>query len=109
VAVGDYNTNPASNTNISGINVAEGCAAGNGNDAFRQLMADIAVMYAALPNTSTLIPKTGGVFTGNPTFTSAGGYHFNASTSAPGGKWTIQASGGGAPASPAEGDFWGEY
>jgi hypothetical protein len=109
LAVGDYSTNPALNTNISGISIAEACAAGNMNDAFRQLMADIAVMYAALPDVSALVTKTGGVFTGNPTFTSAGGYHFNASTSAPGGRWTTQASGGSAPASPAEGDFFGEW
>ena len=109
MAVSDYSTTPANNTNISGINIAENCAAGNGNDALRQLMADIASMYAALPDTSALIAKTGGIFTGNPTFASAGGYHFNASTSSPGGRWTTQASGGSAPASPAEGDFFGEF
>lgn len=109
MAVGDYSSTPANNTDISGTSIAEGCPAGNMNGAFRQLMADIAVMYAALPNVSTLVTKTGGVFTGNPTFTGAGGYHYNASSSATGGKWTTQASGGSAPASPSEGDFFGEW
>lgn len=109
MSVGDYSTNPALNLNISGIDIAEACGAGNINDALRTLMADIKVMSDALPDVSTLVPETGGVFTGNPTFTSAGGYHFNASTSSPGGRWTTQASGGSAPASPAEGDFFGEW
>jgi hypothetical protein len=109
MAVSDYSSNPALNTNISGINVAEGCPAGNLNNGFRQLMADLAALNASLPDVSTLVTKTGGVFTGNPTFTGAGGYHFNASASAPGGKWTVQASGGSAPASPTEGDWWAEY
>jgi len=107
--VSDYSTVPANNTSISGINIAENCAAGNGNDAMRQLMADIKNMYNALPDISTLVTKTGGVFTGNPTFTGKGGYHFNASSTSTGGQWTIQPSGGSAPASPAEGDFLGEY
>jgi hypothetical protein len=38
----DYSATPASNTSISGINIAEGCNASNINDAIRQLMADLA-------------------------------------------------------------------
>ena len=109
MAVSDYSENPSENTDISGIDISEGCPAGNLNNGFRQFMADMAALYADLPDLSTLVTKTGGVFTGNPTFTSAGGYHFNASTGSPGGRWTIQPSGGSAPASPAEGDFFGEY
>lgn len=40
-SVADYNTNPALNTAINGINIAELCAAAGYNDALRQIMADI--------------------------------------------------------------------
>lgn len=42
MSISDYSTTPASNTSISGINIAEGCSPGGLNDAIRQLMADIA-------------------------------------------------------------------
>lgn len=42
MAVTDYSTTPGSNTAISGINVAEACPPANINNAFRQMMADIA-------------------------------------------------------------------
>lgn len=41
MAISDYNSTPGLNTAISGINVAEGCAPGNVNDAIRQMMADL--------------------------------------------------------------------
>ena len=53
--VEDYSTDPNSNTEINGINVAEGCAPGNINNAIRQLMADVAdglVQYYAQAKTS---------------------------------------------------------
>ncbi len=46
MAVSDYSSTPASNTAISGIDVSENCAPAGMNDAFRQLMADIADWYA---------------------------------------------------------------
>lgn len=52
--VEDYSTDPNSNTEINGINVAEGCAPGNINNAIRQLMADVAdglVQYYAQAKT----------------------------------------------------------
>lgn len=38
----DYSTTPSYNTAINGINIAEGCAPSNINNAIRQLMADFA-------------------------------------------------------------------
>ena len=38
----DYSTTPSNNTAINGINIAEGCAPSNINNAIRQLMADLA-------------------------------------------------------------------
>lgn len=42
MGISSYSTTPASNTSISGINIAEGCAPSGINDAIRQMMADIA-------------------------------------------------------------------
>ena len=39
--VKDYNADPDLNTQISGINIAEGCAPSGINNAIRQLMADV--------------------------------------------------------------------
>ena len=41
MSVADYNTDPDSNTSISGINVAEGCPPSGINNAIRQMMADV--------------------------------------------------------------------
>lgn len=109
MAVTDYSTTPGSNTSISGINIAENCAAGNVNGAFRQMMADIRVMYNALPDVSTLVTKTGGVFTGNPTFSGRGGYIYHDSSSNASGRIFIQASGGAVPSGMANGDWLLEF
>ncbi len=42
--VTNYNKTPANNTQINGINIAEGCPPSNVNDALRQMMADTANM-----------------------------------------------------------------
>ncbi len=47
MAISDYSQTPGSNTSISGTSIAENCPPANVNDAFRQLMADLAVWYAA--------------------------------------------------------------
>jgi microcystin-dependent protein len=44
MSVQDYSPTPSANTEISGINIGEGCNASNINDAIRQMMADIASM-----------------------------------------------------------------
>ncbi len=48
MGIGSYSTTPGSNTTVpdggSGINIAEGCAPANLNNALRQIMADIAVI-----------------------------------------------------------------
>lgn len=41
MSVADYNTDPDSNTSISGINIAEGCPPSGINNSIRQMMADI--------------------------------------------------------------------
>lgn len=109
MAVSDYSTTPGSNTSISGINIAEGCAAGNINGAFRQLMADIRAMYDALPDVSALVTKTGGVFTGNPIYTGRGGYLYHDASTNASGRIFIQPIGGAVPSGMANGDWLLEY
>lgn len=41
MAVSNYSTSPDQNTQISGINIAEGCPPSGINNAIRQLMADV--------------------------------------------------------------------
>ncbi|MCM0043402.1 MAG: tail fiber protein [Burkholderiaceae bacterium] len=39
--ISEFSTNPANNTDINGINIAEGCAPSGINNAIRQLMSDL--------------------------------------------------------------------
>jgi hypothetical protein len=51
-----YDTSPANNTDVDGINIAEGCAPGNINNAIREVMADVAeaVQVRAISSATTL-------------------------------------------------------
>lgn len=68
-----YTGTPGTNTNLNGIGVSEGMARGGVSDAFRQLMADLFTMDAAIPtSTSLLTPNVQAVVsaaTVTPTFT----------------------------------------
>lgn len=105
MAVSDWSANAALNTSVDGINIAEQCAAGNMNAMGRAIMANVRVMYDNLPVVSTLVTKTGGVFTGNPTFSGRGGYAHHNDPANTSGRIFIQATGGSAPSGMANGDF----
>lgn len=106
MAVTDYSTTPGSNGTISGINVAENCPPGNLNNAVRQLMADVRVMYDNLPSTASLMPQSGGTFSGTqPIYTGRGAYMHHASAANASGKVSILADGSANPSSPANGDM----
>lgn len=109
MAVSDYSTTPGSNTSISGINIAEGCAAGNINGSIREMMADIRAMYDGLPDVSALVTKTGGTFTGNPIFQGRGGYLYHDAATNASGRVFIQPIGGAVPSGMANGDWLLEY
>ena len=100
-----YSTTAINNTTVGGVNIAENCPAANINNAIRAIMADAAAEHAALPDVTTLVPKSGGVFTTNPTLTNAGGYLYNANAAQVGGKISVLPTGTALPVSPAEGDF----
>lgn len=108
MAVQDYSATPAANVTINGINIAEGCAPGNINDAVRSLMADIRVMYNGIPSTANFMPKSGGAFTANPTYQGRGGYLHHNDPANTGGRVFIQAIGGAVP-TMVDGDFLLEW
>ena len=60
-AVTDWDVMPANNSDIAGINIAEGCPASGINDAIRTLMAQVASWLAGA---SAPLPKSGGAVTG---------------------------------------------
>jgi hypothetical protein len=109
MAVTDYSITPASNTSISGVNIAEGCAPGSINDAIRQLMADMRVLYNGLPNLSAYAPLAGATFTGPIQQTGKGLYRLNADPSLASGLHYFLPEGTTLPSSPVEGmtvDFY---
>lgn len=104
----DYSTNPAANTSIAGINIAEGCPPANLNNALRQIAADGKTLNNTVSSLSTGMPVSGGAFTGDITRSGRGAYmHWNSSSQGSG-RVFIQASGGPAPAM-ADGDWLLEY
>ena len=67
--ISEFSTTPANNTDIDGINIAEGCAPSGINDAIRELMAQLKDLQAGLSG-DTLAIAAGG--TGAATFAAAG-------------------------------------
>lgn len=92
MSFGSYSTTPASNISINGISITEGCAAGNVNDAIRQLMADGRELYNTVQDidVSTYMPKTGGTFTGTILRSGAGAHLYHSSSSLTSGSITVQ-------------------
>ena len=67
--ISEWSSTPANNTDIDGINIAEGCAPSGINDAIRELMAQLKDLQAGLSG-DTLAIAAGG--TGAATFAAAG-------------------------------------
>lgn len=109
MAVQDWSTNPDLNVTIDGINIAEGWPAANANNAVRALMANVRVMYNAIPTASSFVTTTGGVFTGNPTFQGRGGYLHNNDPANTSCRIFYQAIGGAPPGGIANGDWLVEW
>lgn len=109
MAVSDWNTNANLNGTVDGINIAEGCPAGNMNGAIRAVMANVRVMYNNLPDTSGFVTKINGVFLTTPIHTGRGGMLHNSSPTNASGQIFTQASGAGIPAGITNGDWLAEY
>lgn len=106
-----YSTTADSNTSVGGINVAEGCPAANVNNAIRYILKEgkeLSNIVAAI-STSTLMPKSGGAFTGTITRASSGGYLYHANSSQGTGPVYTQPVASSLPSSPAEGTIVFQY
>jgi hypothetical protein len=105
MSFGSYSTTPANNLSCSGINIAEGCPAGNTNDALRQIMADGKELFDTVSgiSVSSYMPIAGGAFTGPITRSGAGGFLYHAGSAQSGGIIYTQLSTAALPTSPAEG------
>jgi hypothetical protein len=102
--ISDWSTTAANNTDIGGINIAEGCAAANINNALREIMAQVkaALQTSATDNTAgalMTVPAFGIGVTGtatalddlDETTTASGVYSVSASTT---GTWPMSAGSG---------------
>jgi len=67
--ISEFSSTPANNTDIDGINIAEGCAPSGINDAIRELMSQLKDLQAGLSGDVTAIAAGG---TGAATFAAAG-------------------------------------
>lgn len=80
-AVTDWDVAPTNNSDIAGINIAEGCPASGMNDAVRTLMAQVATWLAGA---NAPLAKSGGVMTGAVTAMGNGSTLFDGSGTARG-------------------------
>jgi hypothetical protein len=111
MSFGSYSTTPASNTSINGINIAPNCAAGNVDNAIRQIMADGRELYDTVDaiDVSSKMEITGGYFYGDIVRAQAGGYWYHAHSAMTGGLVYTQAVAAALPSSPAEGTVVLQY
>ncbi len=112
MAIASYSTTPALNVSINGLNIAEGMARGDINNAFRELMADIKTWTNSYSPVSTpvsianggtgaitasaaltALAASGGTIGGNLTRSGKGVHPYWGSTSATGGQMYLQAVG----------------
>ena len=109
MAVSDWSTNPNENITVDGINIAENCPAENLNNAVRSVMASVRVMYNNLPNGTSFVLKSGGVFLDNPIFSGRGGFLYHNDAANASGRVFTQAAGGAVPSGMVNGDLLFEY
>jgi hypothetical protein len=98
-AFATYSTTPSANTTCGGVSVAEDCAAGNVNDAIRQILSEGKQLNAlvAAVDTTTLLPKAGGTVTGDITRSGKGVYRYNADSTLVNGATYFLATGSSRP------------
>ena len=61
----EFSVVPSENTTIGGTNIAEGCSPGGLNEVARYLAAAARDTLNKLPATGTVMPISGGTFTGD--------------------------------------------
>lgn len=110
-AFATYSTTASLNVSVGGVSIAENCAAANINDAIRYVLKEgkeLNTLVAAI-STSTLMPKSGGAFSGPITRSGAGSYIYHNSASLTGGALYVQTTGTALPSSPTEGTIVCSY
>lgn len=108
--VNDYSTTPSENIALGTINLSEGqMMAADVNQAFQQIMADVKVAINAVPDVATLMPKTGGAFTGDITRQGRGGFLHYASSTLLSGRVYTKPIGAADPTGLQDGDLIIEY
>lgn len=82
-AFAEFSTTPSANVTCGGFSIAEGCPAANVNDVIRYILASGRQLYDTVSaiSVSSLMPKSGGVFTAAPTLSGGGSFRYNASSS----------------------------
>jgi hypothetical protein len=101
-----WSTNANLNITVNGVNIAEGTAPSNINNAIREVMAGVATLRDSIPSTAGFAPLTGAVFTGTqPRYTGAGAYLFNASSGNTSGRVSFLPEGSALPTGAANGDI----
>jgi hypothetical protein len=106
MSVSSWSTNANLNITVNGVNIAEGTAPSNINNAIREVMAGVATLRDSIPSTAGLAPLTGAVFTGTqPRYTGAGAYLFNASSADTSGRVHRLAEGSALPSGASNGDI----
>jgi hypothetical protein len=104
MAVSDWNTDPNLNNFIGTIDLREGnMTVANVNNAIREMMAQIKAYAEDIPDAATLMPKSGGVFTGPVSFDGFGHVLYNENPLHTSGKFFVRAVTDPAPAL-ADGD-----
>jgi hypothetical protein len=106
-----FSTTASVNVTVNGISIAEGCPAGNVNDALRNILAEgkqLSDIVGAL-NVTGLMSKAGGAFTGPITQTGAGGYLYHAAAAQSQGPIYTQLVATALPSSPVEGTVVLQY
>jgi hypothetical protein len=104
MAVSDWSTDPTKNLKIDGVDIAEGCDAGNLNDAVRRVMAAVKALSDSLTEVDAM-PISGGEFTGQIKRKGRGGYLHNAPSDSTGGAIYVITAGSALPKSLTNGDF----
>jgi len=57
--ISEWSATPSNNTDIDGINIAEGCAPSGINDAIREMMAQVKDLYAGTSGDATAVAGGG--------------------------------------------------
>lgn len=98
MAASDYSIVPSNNTLVAGKNIGEGATAPSSiNDVLRQFAADLKGLDNDIPDTATLLAKSGGTMTGNITYTGRGAFTHMASSGLTDGRIFVQVEGSALP------------